>query len=69
MITIVATITAEWFPTIITRYPEDDVLDPYVGYLGRNIDKDISGPAIDRYLSRPKRHRGAAIMLVEVPPG
>jgi hypothetical protein len=34
---------AEWFPTIVTRYPEDDVLDAYVGYLSRTIDKDISG--------------------------
>jgi hypothetical protein len=33
---------AEWFPTIITRYPEDDVLHAYVGSLSRDLDKDIS---------------------------
>jgi hypothetical protein len=34
---------AEWFPSIFTRYPEDEVLDAYFGYLSRTVDKDIGG--------------------------
>ena len=38
---LVQRLRAEWFPTTITRYPADSMIDAYVQYSSRRIDQEL----------------------------